>query len=53
MEAEGSLSYSRQPITCPYPEPHESSSHWHTLFFTIHFNIILRSTPVSQTAMSL
>jgi len=27
IEPEGSLPRSQQPATCPYPEPHDSSSH--------------------------
>jgi hypothetical protein len=32
MEPEGSLSYTQQAVTCPYPEPDESSPHPPTLF---------------------
>jgi hypothetical protein len=32
MAPEGSLPYSQQPATGPYPEPDESSSHLSTLF---------------------
>jgi len=50
MEPEGSLPHSQVPATCPYPEPDRSSpclppqSH----LLTIHFNIILPSTPESS-----
>jgi hypothetical protein len=27
MEPERSLTYTQQPATCPYPEPHQSSLH--------------------------
>jgi hypothetical protein len=33
MENKGSLSYSQQPTTVPYPEPDESSPHRHTYNF--------------------
>jgi len=32
MESEGSLPYSQQPTTDPYPEPDASSPHLPTLF---------------------
>jgi hypothetical protein len=32
MESEGSLPYSQQPVTGPYPEPDASSPHLPTLF---------------------
>jgi hypothetical protein len=32
MEAEGSLPYSQEPATDPYPEPHESTTQFATLF---------------------
>jgi hypothetical protein len=32
MEREGSLSYSQEPDTGPYPEPDASNPHLHTLF---------------------
>jgi len=41
MEPESSLPCSRELSIGPYPEPVESSPHPHTLFFKIHFNIIL------------
>ena len=40
METEASLPSSEQPITCPYPQPDESS---HT-----HFNIVRKSMPRSS-----
>ena len=46
MEPEVSLPHSQQPATCPYPEP-DRSSPCPIPFFTIHFNIILPSTPGS------
>jgi hypothetical protein len=33
MESEGSLSYSQQPISGPYPEPDASNPQIPTLFF--------------------
>ena len=42
MKSEGSLPYSQQPYTCPYPEPDQSSSWPHPL--KVHFNIFLPST---------
>jgi hypothetical protein len=32
MEPEGSLPFTQQPITGPYPDPYESSPHFSTLF---------------------
>jgi hypothetical protein len=48
MEPEGSSPYSQEPDTCPYPEPDRSSHAPSSHFSKIHFNIILRSTPVSS-----
>ena len=48
MEPEGSLSYSKQLATCPYPEPDQSSSCPLSHFLKIHLNIILPSTPESS-----
>jgi hypothetical protein len=32
MEPEGSLSWSKETATCPYPEPNESNPHPQILF---------------------
>jgi hypothetical protein len=48
MEHEGSLPSPQECTTASYPKPDESSSCPHTLFFKIHFNIILSSTPRSS-----
>jgi hypothetical protein len=55
MEPEGSLPHSQEPATCPYPEPDQSSQCPPSHFLTIHFNIILPSTPGSTdyTILSL
>jgi hypothetical protein len=45
MEPEGSLPYTQEPATCPYPEPDESSLRPPPNLSKIHFNIILPSTP--------
>jgi hypothetical protein len=45
MEPEGSLPWSQQPATGPYPEPDESSLHLLTIFSKIHSNIIFPRTP--------
>ena len=48
MEPEGSLPFAKQPTTCPYPEPTESSACPQLYFWKcilILFNIILPSTP--------
>ena len=45
MKPEGSLPHSKQPATCPYPEPDQSSS---SHFLKIHLKIILPSTPASS-----
>jgi hypothetical protein len=39
MEPEGSLPYSQEPSTGPYPEPDRSSPH-HPILSKIHFNIV-------------
>ena len=41
MGPEGSLPHSQQPLTCPKPEPDESSPWSPSHFLKIHFNIIL------------
>jgi hypothetical protein len=41
MEPEDSLLCSQKPATGPYPEPEESSSHSHAIFFKIHSNIFV------------
>ena len=46
MESEGSLPHSQVPVTCPFPEPAESSPCPH--FLKIHLNIILPSLPGSS-----
>jgi hypothetical protein len=48
MDPEGSLSYSKQPATGPYPKPDESIPHSPHYFSKIHANIILPSTPRSS-----
>jgi hypothetical protein len=40
MEPEVSLQCPQEPAICIYPEPNESSRHYHILF-EINFNIIL------------
>jgi hypothetical protein len=47
MEPEGSLLYSQQPATCPYPKADQSSPRPPSHFLKIHFNIILPSMPGS------
>jgi hypothetical protein len=47
MEPEGSLSWSREPSTGPYPEPDESNR-YHPILSKIHFNIIHPPTPWSS-----
>jgi hypothetical protein len=48
MEPEGSIPYSQQPATCPYPQPNRFSPCPNTFhFLKIHPNIILPSKPVS------
>jgi hypothetical protein len=42
MEPKGSLSYSQEPATEPYPEPDESSPYFHPYFSKGHSNIHLR-----------
>jgi hypothetical protein len=39
MEYQVSLPYSQDPTIGPYPEPHETTPHLHTLSFYTHFNI--------------
>jgi len=41
-----------QPITCPYPKPDQSSSHFPSPFMKINFNIILPS-PLRSSKWSL
>jgi hypothetical protein len=45
MGLNSSLLLSQQPTNCPYPEPHVSTPHLHTVFFKIQFNIILPRRP--------
>jgi hypothetical protein len=37
METEGSLPCSKEPATCPYPEPNESNPHPQTLSYIENF----------------
>ena len=48
MESEGSLLRLQQPVTCPSPEPQQSSQCPLSHFLKIHLNIILPSTPGSS-----
>jgi hypothetical protein len=48
MEYEGSLSYSEQPATEPYPEPDESRPKFPIYFPNTYFNIIFLFTPMSS-----
>jgi hypothetical protein len=41
METEGSLLFSQELFTGPYPEPDESSAYHPSYFCEVHFNIIL------------
>jgi hypothetical protein len=45
MEPEANLQYSQDPANGPYPEPVQYLPPY---FFTIHFNIILPSMPMSS-----
>jgi len=45
MTTDGSLQFSQQPTTCPYPKPDEPSPGPAKHFFKIHFNIILTLEP--------
>jgi hypothetical protein len=45
MEPEGSLQHSQEPVTCPYPEPDQSSPCPPSHFLKIHFCIIFTFTP--------
>jgi hypothetical protein len=39
MEPEGSLPYSQEPATCPYPEPYQSSPSPHPMNIHIDLNL--------------
>ena len=39
MKTEGSIPHSQEPVTCPYPEPDQSSPCLPSHFLNIHFNI--------------
>jgi hypothetical protein len=47
MEPEGSLPYTQQPATCPYPEPDQLSLRPTPNLSKVDFNIILPSMPGS------
>jgi hypothetical protein len=40
MEPEGSIPYSQEPSTGPYPEPYQSNRHIPSYLSKIHFNIV-------------
>jgi hypothetical protein len=48
MKPEGSLPYSQEPSTGPYPDPDQSSHTTPTYPSKIHFNIILPPTSKSS-----
>jgi hypothetical protein len=48
MEAEGSLPWSQQPYTGPYPNPDKSKPTTSLYLFNIHFNINL--PPMSRSS---
>jgi hypothetical protein len=48
MELESSLPHSQVPVTCPYPNPAQSSPYTQAHFLKIRLNIILSSTPGSH-----
>ena len=54
MEPEGLLPHSQNPITCPNPEPDQSSPCHTSHFLKIHLNIIFSSAPaLSKWSLSL
>ena len=49
MQPQGSLPHSREPATCPYPEPDQSSLCTPLIhFLKIHFNVTFPSMPGSS-----
>jgi hypothetical protein len=48
MEPQGSLPHLQETVTCPYPEPDQSSPRPSSHFLEIHLNISLQSTPGSS-----
>jgi len=52
MEPEGSSPCSQKPVTGPYPEPYESSSHPHTLFHHSLSHFHISSSYISSAVMT-
>jgi hypothetical protein len=40
MQHKGSLRFSKEPTTEPYPEPIKSNPNLHTVFIIIHFTVL-------------